>query len=252
MISIGILDILDFLDIRYDVIWSYRELFIRGIGVTLSLTLIGYIGGFLLGLLVGLGKISKKKWIRIPAKYYVDIFRGTPLLVQILIIHVAVIPTIFGTSLGPFISGAVALVLNSAAYNAEIIRAGIQSIEKGQMEAARSLGMPSGVAMRTIILPQAFRRMVPPLGNELIALLKDSSLVMVIAVNDLLYAGKVVAGASFRTWEPYLTIALLYLLLTFVFSKIISYVEKRFSNSYVPSRRKGIFSFGRNQGRENL
>ena len=242
---------IDFLDIRLDVIWSYRELFIRGIGVTLSLTLIGYIGGFLLGLLVGLGKISKEKWIRIPAKYYVDIFRGTPLLVQILIIHVAVIPTIFGHSLGPFISGAVALVLNSAAYNAEIIRAGIQSIEKGQMEAARSLGMPSGVAMRSIILPQAFRRMVPPLGNELIALLKDSSLVMVIAVNDLLYAGKVVAGASFRTWEPYLTIALLYLLLTFVFSKLITYVEKRFSNSYVPSKRKGIFSFGRNQGGDN-
>ena len=189
---------IDFLDIRLDVIWSYRELFIRGIGVTLALTLIGYIGGFLLGLLVALAKISKKKWIQIPAKYYVDFFRGTPLLVQILIIHVAVIPTIFGHSLGPFLSGLIALILNSAAYNAEIIRAGIQSIEKGQMEAARSLGMPSGVAMRTIILPQAFRRMVPPLGNELIALLKDSSLVMVIAVNDLLYAGKVVAGASFR------------------------------------------------------
>lgn len=229
-------------------IWNYRELFIRGIGVTLTLTLIGYIGGFLLGLLVGLGKISKKKWIQIPAKYYVDVFRGTPLLVQILIIHVAVIPTIFGHSLGPFISGVVALILNSAAYNAEIIRAGIQSIEKGQMEAARSLGMPSGVAMRTIILPQAFRRMVPPLGNELIALLKDSSLVMVIAVNDLLYAGKVVAGASFRTWEPYITIAVLYLILTFIFSKVISYVEKRFSNSYVPSGRKRIFSFGRKSG----
>lgn len=238
---------IDFLDIRLDVIWSYRELFIRGIGVTLALTLIGYIGGFLLGLLVALAKISKKKWIQIPARYYVDFFRGTPLLVQILIIHVAVIPTIFGHSLGPFLSGIVALILNSAAYNAEIIRAGIQSIEKGQMEAARSLGMPSGVAMRTIILPQAFRRMVPPLGNELIALLKDSSLVMVIAVNDLLYAGKVVAGASFRTWEPYLTIAVLYLILTFIFSQIITYVEKRFSNSYVPSRRRRIFSFGRSQ-----
>lgn len=237
---------IDFLDIRFDVIWNYRELFIRGIGITLSLTLIGYIGGFLLGLLVGLGKLSKRKWIQLPAKYYVDIFRGTPLLVQILIIHVAVIPSLFGgQSLGPFVSGVVALILNSAAYNAEIIRAGIQSIEKGQMEAARSLGMPSGVAMKSIILPQAFRRMVPPLGNELIALLKDSSLVMVIAVNDLLYAGKVVAGATFRTWEPYITIALLYLMLTFVFSKIITYVENRFSNSYVPTQRRRFLSFGR-------
>ena len=238
----------DFLDIRFDVIWGYRELFIRGIGVTLALTLIGYIGGFFLGLLVALAKISKKKWIHIPAKFYVDFFRGTPLLVQILLIHVAVIPSIFGHSLGPFLSGIVALILNSAAYNAEIIRAGIQSIEKGQMEAARSLGMPSGVAMRSIILPQAFRRMVPPLGNELIALLKDSSLVMVIAVNDLLYAGKVVAGASFRTWEPYITIAIVYLIFTFIFSKLITYVEKRFSNSYVPSGRKQIFTFGRKSG----
>lgn len=236
---------IDFLDIRFDVVWNYRELFIRGIGVTLSLTLVGYMGGFILGLLVALGKMSKKKLLYIPAKLYVDFFRGTPLLVQILLIHVAVIPTLFGHSLGYFISGVSALILNSAAYNAEIIRAGIQSIDKGQMEAARSLGMPSSTAMRTIILPQAFRRMVPPLGNELIALLKDSSLVTIIAANDLMYAGKVVSGASFRTWEPYITVAILYLILTFIFSRIINYIEKRFSNSYVPSQRKKFYSFGR-------
>ena len=110
------------------------------------------------------------------------------------------------------------------------------------MEAARSLGMTQNVAMKNIILPQAFRRMVPPLGNELIALLKDSSLVTVIAANDLLYAGKVVAGASLGFWEPYITVAILYLCLTFVFGKIINYVEKRFSNSYVPTQRKKMFS----------
>jgi glutamine transport system permease protein len=241
---LGVITI-DFLDIRFDVIWNYRELFIRGIGVTLSLTLVGYIGGFLLGLLVGLGKMSKKKWVYYPSKFYVDFFRGTPLLVQILIIHIALIPTLFGHSLGYFVSGSLALILNSAAYNAEIIRAGIQSIGKGQTEAARSLGMTSGVAMKLIVLPQAFRRMVPPLGNELIALLKDSSLVTVIAASDLLYAGKVVAGASFRTWEPYITIAILYLMLTFIFTKLITYVENRFSNSYVPTQRKRILSFGR-------
>lgn len=233
----GVVEI-DFLDIRFELIWNYRELFIRGIGITLSLTLVGYIGGFILGLFVGLGKMSKKKWIYYPSKFYVDFFRGTPLLVQILIIHLALIPSIFGHSLGYFVSGVLALILNSAAYNAEIIRAGIQSIEKGQSEAARSLGMNAGAAMKFIILPQAFRRMVPPLGNELIALLKDSSLVTVIAANDLLYAGKIVAGASFRVWEPYLTIAILYLILTFIFTKIIAYVEKRFSNSYIPSPRK--------------
>ncbi|MBM7717477.1 polar amino acid transport system permease protein [Bacillus thermophilus] len=237
--------IIDFLDIRLDMIWNYKELFIRGIWVTLSLTAVGYVGGIILGLLFGLGKLSKRKWIYYPCKYYVDFFRGTPLLVQILIIHLAVIPTIFGHSLGYFISGAIALMLNCAAYNAEIIRAGIQSIERGQMEAARSLGMPHKTAMRYIILPQAFRRMVPPLGNELIALLKDSSLVTVIAANDLLYAGKVVAGAYARFWEPYITVAILYLLLTYIFTKIITYVEKRFSNSYIPTQRRRAFSFGR-------
>jgi glutamine transport system permease protein len=237
----GVID-LDFLGIRWDMIWDYRELFIRGVWITLALTAVGYVGGFALGLFVGIGKLSKRKWIYYPCKYYVDFFRGTPLLVQILLIHLALIPGIFGHSLGYFVSGSLALVLNSAAYNAEIIRAGIQSIEKGQSEAARSLGMTANVAMRFIILPQAFRRMIPPLGNELIALLKDSSLVTVIAASDILYAGKVVAGAYNRFWEPYLTVAILYLILTFIFGKIIGYVERRFSNSYVPRKRKNIFS----------
>ena len=236
---------MDFLDIRFDIIWNYRELFIRGVGITLALTAVGYIGGFILGLFVGIGKLSKKKWIYYPSKYYVDFFRGTPLLVQILLIHLALIPAIFGHSLGYFVSGSLALILNSAAYNAEIIRAGIQSIEKGQTEAARSLGMTAGAAMKLIILPQAFRRMVPPLGNELISLLKDSSLVTVIAANDILYAGKVVMGATLRPVEPYLTVAILYLILTFIFGKIITYVENRFSNSYIPSPRKRLASSSR-------
>jgi len=236
---------IDALDIRFDMIWSYKELFIRGLWVTLALTAVGYVSGIILGLFVGMGKLSKRKWLYYPCKYFVDFFRGTPLLVQILLIHLAVIPTIFGHSLGYFVSGAIALALNCGAYNAEIIRAGIQSIEKGQMEAARSLGMPRSVAMRHIILPQAFRRMVPPLGNELIALLKDSSLVTVIAANDLLYAGKVVAGAYARFWEPYITVAILYLLLTWVFTKVIAYIEKRFSNSYIPRQRRRVFTFGR-------
>src|SRR5690606_18543758 len=206
----------EFLGLRMDMfesIWSYRELFIRGLWVTLGLTLVGYIGGFILGLVVGISKLSKRKWLHYPAKIYVDFFRGTPLLVQILLIHTALIPSVFGHSLGFFVSGSLALMLNSAAYNAEIIRAGIQSLDKGQMEAARSLGMPHNTAMKLIILPQAFRRMIPPLGNELIALLKDSSLLMVIAASDILYAGKVVAGVYQRFWEPYLTVAVLYLIL---------------------------------------
>lgn len=236
---------MDFPEIRFDMIWNYKELFIRGLWVTLALTLVGYIGGIVLGLFIGMGKLSKKKLIYYPCKLFVDFFRGTPLLVQILLIHLAIIPAMFGHSLGYFVSGSIALILNSAAYNAEIIRAGIQSIEKGQMEAARSLGMTNNMSMRYIILPQALRRMIPPLGNELIALLKDSSLVTVIAANDILYAGKVVAGAYQRFWEPYITIAILYLCLTYIFGKFITYVENRFSNSFVPKKKKGMFSIRR-------
>lgn len=225
-------------DLQWDMIWNYRELYLRGIGVTIILTICGYAGGLLFGVLLGLGKTSDRKWIYWPCKLYVDLFRGTPLLVQILLIHLAFIPTIFGQSYGYMVSGITALVLNCAAYNAEIFRAGIQSIDKGQMEAARSLGLTHNQAMRKVILPQAIRRMVPPLGNEFIALLKDSSLVTVIAANDILYASKVVAGAHYRFWEPYLVAAFLYLVLTYVVTKLVAFVEKRYSIEYSP-RKKG-------------
>ena len=237
---------MEFLDsIRLDILWNYRELFIRGVWVTIRLTIVGYTAGLILGLLFGLGRMSQKKWLHYPAKAFIDFFRGTPLLVQILLIHLAVIPTIFGKSLGFFVSGAVSLSLNCGAYTAEIVRAGIESLDKGQMEAARSLGMPHTMAMREIILPQALRRMVPPLGNELIALLKDSSLVTVIAATDILYAAKVVQGASLRLWEPYLLAALLYLMLTWVVTKLVAYIERRFSTSYVPQKKRRLFSLSK-------
>ncbi|MBD8027787.1 amino acid ABC transporter permease [Ureibacillus sp. Re31] len=229
---------MNFLDMRWDIVWDYREFYINGLWVTIILTICGYLGGIVLGLLLGLGKTSKKRWIYWPCKLYVDLFRGTPMLVQILIIHLAFIPAVFGQSFGFLVSGIIALILNSAAYNAEIIRAGIESIDKGQMEAARSLGLTERQAMRKIVLPQAFRRMIPPLGNEFIALLKDSSLVTVIAANDILYAAKVVAGAYQRFWEPYLVAAIMYLVLTYVVTKLIAYVEKRFSIHYNPRKKR--------------
>lgn len=229
---------MNFLDMRWDIVWDYRDFFINGIWVTILLTVSGYIGGIILGVLLGLGKTSKRRWIYWPCKIYVDLFRGTPMLVQILIIHLALIPAVFGHSFGFIVSGITALILNSAAYNAEIIRAGIESIDKGQVEAARSLGLTQGQAMRKVILPQAFRRMIPPLGNEFIALLKDSSLVTVIAANDILYAAKVVAGAYQRFWEPYLVAAVLYLVLTYVLTKVVSYIERRFSIEYNPRKKR--------------
>lgn len=229
---------MDLFDFRWDIIWNYRSFYITGIWVTLALTLVGYIGGVFFGVFLGLAQTSKNKLIYWPAKIYVDVFRGTPMLVQIYIIHLALIPTLFGQSYGWFISGAAALILNSAAYNAEIFRAGIQSIDKGQMEAARSLGLTHSQAMRKVILPQAIRRMVPPLGNEFITLLKDSSLVNVIAATDILYASKMIAGTYSRVWEPYLFAAFLYLIMTFIVTKVISYIEHRFSIDYNPRKSK--------------
>lgn len=220
---------MDFLDIRWDVIWNYRELYIRGIGITIALTICGYLIGMTFGVVLGLAQTSKNKLLYWPAKIYVDVFRGTPMLVQILIIHVALIPTIFGESQGWFLSGILALGLNSAAYNAEIFRAGIQSIDKGQMEAARSLGLTHSQAMRKVIMPQAIRRMVPPLGNEFITLLKDSSLISTISAAEILYVSKVIVGTTFIVWEPYLFAAFLYLVMTLGISKLISYLEKRYS-----------------------
>lgn len=230
------MEIFDF--IRWDIIWNYRELYAKGLLVTIGLTACGYIGGVIFGLFLGLGQVSSKKWLYWPAKIYVDVFRGTPMLVQLLLIHLAVIPTIFGQGLGWWVSGIVGLILNSAAYNAEIIRAGIQSIDKGQMEAARSLGLTHTQAMRKVILPQAFRRMIPPLGNEFIALLKDSSLITIIAGADILYVSKVIAGTYYRFWEPYLFAAFLYLVLTYTATKVIAVIERKIDINYNPRKKK--------------
>lgn len=192
--------------------------------------------GTILGLFIGLGKLSDKPLLRAPAAIYVELFRGTPLFLQILLIHTAVIPAIwelfFPHAKVPdaLFSGFVALSLNASAYIAEIFRAGIQSIDVGQMEAARSLGMTKGLAMRLIIIPQAFLRMLPALGNEFIALLKDSSLLAIIATPELGYAAFNVAKNTFERFPPYLTSGAIYLVLTLFLSRVVVRgLEKKYS-----------------------
>ncbi|BAU26573.1 amino acid ABC transporter membrane protein (PAAT family) [Aneurinibacillus soli] len=217
----------------WGVVYEYRELFIRGFGYTILFTSVGVGVGTILGLLFGLGRLSNNVLLRWLSLGYITLFRGTPLFVQILIIHFAAIPEIWtafigGEPPGPVFSGFVALSLNAGAYIAEIFRAGIQSMDKGQMEAARSLGMNHRQAMRYIILPQAFKRMIPPLGNEFIALLKDSSLLAIIAAPEFAYAGYATAKSTFVRWPSYLTLAAGYLILTLIISRVVSYLEKRF------------------------
>jgi His/Glu/Gln/Arg/opine family amino acid ABC transporter permease subunit len=181
--------------------------------------------GLPIGLLLALARVQSSRLLKAPAAVYVEVMRGTPLLVQILFIYF-VLPS-FGVNIPAFWSGIIALTLNSAAYIAEIFRAGIQSIDAGQMEAARSLGMTHAQAMRRIILPQTFRRVVPPLTNEAIALLKDSSLVSVIGLTELARTGQELASRYAAPLTIWPMVAIFYLLLTFPLTRIAEYLERR-------------------------
>jgi len=215
------------LDIRWDIIETYAPFFLKGLLMTVGICLASIIFGTILGLGIGLGRMSKNPIIRFPFTVYIDIFRGTPLLVQIIIVHFGVTPIVFGISNGIY-SAILALSLNSAAYCAEIFRAGIQSIDKGQMEAARSLGLSHYKAMRFIILPQAIKRMIPPFVNEFIVLIKDSSLASIVGAKELMYWAKAAQGQYLRVWEAYLTIAIIYLILTLTLSKLLNRLERKY------------------------
>ena len=214
---------------RYDIIIDYGPMLLKGAVVTLELTVISVGIGTLIGLMVSLLRLSKNKLVSFIGAVYVDFFRGTPLLVQIFMFHFAILPAI-----GDFpvmVSGLVALSLNSGAYIAEIFRAGIQSIDRGQMEASRSLGMTHVQAMRYIIIPQAFKRVIPPLGNELIAMLKDSSLVSVISLQELAMTGTIISGRTYRPIEAWVAVAVLYLVMTMLLSRLVAYMERRYGKS---------------------
>ncbi|MBA4548190.1 amino acid ABC transporter permease [Thermoactinomyces intermedius] len=223
------------MDWDWSVVIEYKDLFIQGLITTIELTAVAVAVGLVIGVLLGIMLISAKKWLRIPARVYVHLFRGTPLFLQILFFHFAVLPTLaemfFMDPPEAVISGFVAFSMNAGAYIAEIFRGGIQSVDKGQLEAARSLGMTYPQAMRFVVLPQAFKNMLPPLGNEMITLLKDTSLVTVIAVNDITYAAFVTAKNTFVRWTPYITAGLVYLVLTTLLTQWVSYLEKRFQTS---------------------
>lgn len=214
------------MDFRFDIIYEYLPLLLRGTLFTIGVSILSILIGSVLGLGIGFGKMARRWYVRWPFDAYVNFLRGTPLYVQILIVHFGVVPPIYGSS-NPLISAVVALSLNSAAYSAEIFRAGIQSIDSGQKEAALSLGMTGRQAMRFIILPQGIKRMIPAFGNEFIVLVKDSSLMALVAAPEIMYWSNTMKGQYYRVWEPYLTAALIYFILTYSLSKLLIYVERR-------------------------
>lgn len=214
------------MDLNVDLMINSLPLLIVGAGITIQITAISVGLGLIIGMFVGIARICNVKVLRALATVYIDFLRGTPLLVQIFLIYFA-LPMVVGQRVDPFIAAITACGINSGAYIAEIFRAGIQAIDEGQMEAGRSLGMSWVQTMRYIIVPQAFKNVIPPLGNEFIALLKDSSLVSVIGFEELTRRGQLIIARTYGSLEIWITVALIYLVMTLTISRLVSYMEKR-------------------------
>jgi len=210
----------------FELIQNALPILILGAGVTIEITAFSVAVGFFIGLFVGIARISQFKVLRVLATIYADCIRGTPLLVQIFLIYFA-LPMVIGQRVEPFIAAVAACGINSGAYVSEIFRAGIQAIDIGQMEAGRSLGMTWWQTMYSIVLPQAIRNILPPLGNEFIAMLKDSSLVSVIGFEELTRRGQLIIAQTYGSFEIWMTVAILYLIMTLAISRIVSLLEKR-------------------------
>ncbi len=214
------------MNLNVDLMINSLPLLIAGAGITIQITAISVGLGLIIGMFVGIARISNVKLLRWLAAIYIDFLRGTPLLVQIFLIYFA-LPVLLGQRVDPFIAAITACGINSGAYIAEIFRAGIQAIDEGQMEAGRSLGMTWVQTMRYIIVPQAFKNIVPPLGNEFIALLKDSSLVSVIGFEELTRRGQLIIARTYGSLEIWITVAIIYLIMTLTISRLVAYLEKR-------------------------
>lgn len=209
----------------FGLVFENLDAILQAVLITISLALLAEVLGIVLGLGLSLLKISRSWLLRIPAQIYVDLFRGTPLLVQVIIIFFAT-PLIGIRITSLFFAGLIALSLNSSAYVAEIFRAGIQSIDKGQMEAGRASGLSYAQTMRHIIVPQAFRRVIPPLTNEFVMLIKDTSLISVIGLAELLRAARVIQAATFNA-TPLFAAALIYLALCLPLIYLTNVLERR-------------------------
>lgn len=207
----------------------YLPLYFRGAGYTISLSFFAVILGVLIGSFLALMKMSHKKWLSKPANAYIQVIRGTPLLVQLFIIYYGLL--MINIELPDFVSGVLTVSLNSAAYIAEIIRAGIQAVDKGQMEAARSMGMSHNMAMQKIIYPQAIKNILPALGNEFITLMKESSIISVVGMRDLMFNAQVVYGATYKPFTPFVLAAIFYFMMTSVANKALELLERRLKQS---------------------
>lgn len=196
-------------DWDFGMLWQYRGILLGGLGYTLAFTIVSVAVGLLIGMLVGLGRLSSNPVLSFVLRAYVEVFRCTPVLVQLVWFYYA-LPVLTGVEMSATTAAALSLSLYGGAFYAEIVRAGIMSIGRGQADAARAIGLTPAMAMRHVVLPQAFRRMVPPLVNQSVLQLKNTSLLSVLAVPDLLYQGQVIAHDTYRPLEVYSLIAVAY------------------------------------------
>lgn len=215
---------------RFDAVWGYRELFLTGTAVTIGLTIAVVVLGLLIGLVAGLGQLSRSPVLRWLSWLYIEMFRLTPLLVLLLWFYYA-LPMLTGIKIDALTAAVVTLSLYGGSFYAEVIRGGIVSIESGQSEAGLALGMTPGKVMRRIVLPQALKRMIPPLMNQSIIQFKNTSLVSVLAVPDLLYQGQIVAMDTYRALEVYTVIAAIYFIVLLPATVIVKRAERRLSQS---------------------
>jgi len=209
----------------------YTPLFIKGIYITLAYTAGTILLGLLLGLLVGLGRLSHSKLLNVPLVAFIEAFRCTPLLVQIVWFYYA-LPVILGVQIPATVAAVMVLSLYTGAFYAEIFRGGIVSIERGQWDAARALGLRPWAMMRKVILPQAVKRMIPPFVNQSITQLKNTSLVSTIAVPDLLYQGTLITADTYRPLEVYTVVALIYFVLLFPSTMLAQAYERRLARGH--------------------
>ncbi|MBT2737415.1 glutamine transport system permease protein [Neobacillus sp. B4I6] len=209
-----------------DIIAAALPMLLKGLQVTLYIFVIAIILGFLIGLVVALLRLSPIKILNWVAKVYVDAIRGTPFIVQLFFIYFG-INSFQLISLNSTTAGIITVAINTGAYFAEIIRAGIQSIDKGQTEAARSIGFTSAQTMRYVVLPQAFRRMLPTITNQSIISLKDTSLLSVIGIADLTQQGQIQASATFEAFKIWLTVGVIYFIVIYLLTVLANFVERR-------------------------
>ncbi|WMM23997.1 amino acid ABC transporter permease [Tissierella sp. MB52-C2] len=209
---------------------KYKYYYLTGIKITLLISFLSLIIGGTLGALLSLLRLSKYKILKFISTIYIEAVRGTPMMVQIALVYFGSY-VIMGVNMDGFLAALIAVSLNSAAYIAEIIRSGIQSIDKGQAEASRSLGISHKQTMRHIILPQAIKNILPALGNEFVTLIKETSVASTIGVADLMYASKIVQSNSFQPFNPLIIVAVIYFIFTFTLSQLIGLLERRLSHN---------------------